>query len=37
MKDAIMLFGGVFVLVGLPLFIFAIISGRRAEKSEKQA
>jgi SNF family Na+-dependent transporter len=35
--DAIILFGGVFILVGLPLIIMGFVSGRRAEQSKKEA
>ena len=34
--DAIILFGGVFLLVGLPLIIMGFVSGRREKQNEKQ-
>jgi hypothetical protein len=37
MKDAIILFGGALLLVGLPLFIMGLVSGWREKQSEKQA
>ena len=35
--DAIILFGGVLLLVGLPLFIMGLVSGRREKQSEESA
>jgi uncharacterized membrane protein len=34
--DAIILFGGVLLLVGLPLFIMGLVSGRHEKQNEKQ-
>ena len=35
--DAIILFGGVFLLVGLPLIIMGLVSGWREKQNEKRA
>ena len=35
--DAIILFGGVLLLVGLPLFIIGLVSGRPEKRNEKEA
>ena len=37
MKDAIILFGGALLLVGLPLFIMGCVSGWREKHYEKEA
>ena len=37
MKDAIILFGGTLLLVGLPLFIIGLVSPWSKKQSEKQA
>jgi uncharacterized membrane protein len=37
MLDAIILFGGVLLFVGLPLYIIGLMSFRREEQDKKQA
>ena len=37
MKDAIILFGGLLLFVGLPLFIIGLVSPWSKKQNEKQA